>query len=198
MEKQFSTFLLVIITSISLSCSDDSDYELEKSIFVNDPVYEGLPKYSESGYNTFGAYYDREAFTSSAIVPIKVTVTNGETNFTFHGAKGNFRGMSMAFTMKDFEPIQYSALISLNNTTLNLIDDTNKVVITNEQGEFEATIIKGTLTFKKTQKLLIDKTQVEVILSGEFEFQALIDNEPITISNGRFDVSVGENNFYKF
>jgi len=47
-----------------------------------------LPIYSEWGYNTFGAYYDREIFVSNDIsVPAKVSVSNNEMSFILDGQK---------------------------------------------------------------------------------------------------------------
>jgi hypothetical protein len=59
-------------------------------------------------------------------------------------------------------------------------------------------ILNGTFQIKRAQHLLVDNKPEEVILSGVFEFQALINGEPVTISTGRFDVGVGEGNFYTF
>jgi hypothetical protein len=64
--------------------------------------------------------------------------------------------------------------------------------------KYTANILSGELTFKRAQNLLVDEKQVEVILSGYFEFKALIDNEPVTISNGRFDVGISPDNFYNY
>ena len=45
---------------------------------------------------------------------------------------------------------------------------------------------------------IADNEPIEVILSGVFEFQALINNEPVSMSLGRFDVGVGQSNFYNY
>ena len=60
------------------------------------------------------------------------------------------------------------------------------------------TIIDGELYFKRVQHLLVDKRSVEAILSGYFQFKTLVDGKPITLSNGRFDVGIGYENFYSY
>ena len=45
---------------------------------------------------------------------------------------------------------------------------------------------------------MVDKQQYEIILSGVFDFQALINNEPTSISMGRFDVGIANDNFFKY
>jgi len=51
----FPIFVL-IISSLLVSCSRDSDFYLQQSIFIEDPLNPGLPIYSEWGYNTFGVF----------------------------------------------------------------------------------------------------------------------------------------------
>ncbi|MBN2165234.1 MAG: hypothetical protein JW717_03055 [Marinilabiliaceae bacterium] len=69
--------LLVFISILFLLASCTSDYELEESIFVADSEFPELPEYSEWGYNTFGAFYDRKHFVSNnSEVPVKVILTN--------------------------------------------------------------------------------------------------------------------------
>lgn len=192
MNKQLTRFIF-LLSCIAFGCSDES--QLQQSIYVDDPDNPGLPEYSELGYNTFGAYYDRLAFTSSEVVPVKVMVTEGVTSFVLSGQM-DYEDMSITFTMADITPDEYADLIALHDASLDLTDEDYTVVI-NESGiETEAEILNGTLHFKRAQHLLVDKQLTGIVLSGTFEFQALIDGEPITISSGRFDVSVGENNFY--
>ncbi len=186
-------YILLFIGIISSACSDESN--LQRSIFVEDPANPNLPKYSELGYNTFGAYYDREAFTSGAIVPVKVIIEDGATIFTLNGDKG-YEDMSLALTISDFTPDHYTDLLTLDDTVLDLTDEAYSVVIKTESSEEEIQILNGTFHFKRAQNILVDKELVEIVLSGTFEFQALVNGEPITVSSGRFDVAVGEDNFY--
>jgi hypothetical protein len=71
-------------------------------------------------------------------------------------------------------------------------------MVTMNGQKYQEEIIGGTLHFKRVQNLLVDKKQVEVILSGTFEYQALMNDVPFSVSEGRFDVAVGKDNFYRY
>ena len=78
-----STIILIIFTG----CKNED--ELKNSVYIKDSEYTDLPAYSEWGYNTFGAYYDRVAFISNDfIVPAKVTVSDSQMSFILDGQKG--------------------------------------------------------------------------------------------------------------
>jgi hypothetical protein len=200
------TFFFTILSTIFLIAGCSKDYELEKSVFINDSQYPDLPEYSEWGYNTFGAYYDRQAFISNNnIVPVKCTVTDSLFSFILSGQLGSNsyysnedNSMSFKFQILGFLPEDYTQLIQLNSTTIDLKKPGNRVIITNSSVIDTVTIIEGSLKFKRAQILIVDTKQVEVILSGYFDFKILINNEPMTISNGRYDVGVGEDNFYLY
>lgn len=196
--------LFISVVILSVSCS--KEYELNKSVFIPDRDFPDLPAYTERGYNTFGAYYDRELFLyDDNTVPVKVINTGGKTSFTLKGHKGNtgyYSGtssqMSLSFGLHGFLPDSYSDLIALNDTIINLQDSLCQVSLLIDNAEPNVRILNGSLNFKRAQNLIVDKEQVEVILSGTFEFQALIDNEPISITSGRFDVGVGTGNFFRY
>jgi hypothetical protein len=63
---------------------------------------------------------------------------------------------------------------------------------------FEVEVLQGKLEFKKARQLMVDTDQIEVILSGYFAFLALVDGEPVSVTDGRFDVGIGEDNFFKY
>ena len=197
------TFFVTLLSTIFLIAGCSKDYELEKSIFVKDSQYPDLPVYSEWGYNTFGAYYDRQAFISNSIVPAKCIVTDSLFSFVLSGQLGSDyyysnedNNMSFKFQIPGFLPEDYTRLIQLNSTSIDLKKPGYRVIITNSSVIDTVTILEGSLEFKKVQNLIVDTKQVEVILSGYFDFKILINNEPVTISKGRFDVGVGEDNFY--
>lgn len=194
MRKNF--FIWIITLSwLASGCADEA--LLQQSIFVNDPENPGLPKYSEVGYNTFGAYYDRLAFISSEVVPIKVIVTDGNTSFKLIGIRGS-REMAITLTLADFSAGKYSDLIALNDVLVNLEDSNSTVTIEDESTEIPAQILNGTFHFKKAQQVSVDTEPVAIVLSGTFEFQALVNGDPITVSKGRFDVGVSTDNFFSF
>jgi len=185
---------------ILLACSDES--ELKRSVFINDPDAPGLPKYSEWGYNTFGAYYNRDIVVSNDYeVPVQVIQQTNATTFQFKGQKGsNYWGdfFSIILTIQDFNPSSYQDLMALHQTVIDLTDDRYSVSITDATSTRSIQLLNGTFEIKRAQFLLVDGDPEEVILSGVFEFQAIIDGEPVSISEGRFDVGVGSYNFFKY
>ena len=190
---------------ILASCS--KEFELDKSVFIPDKDYPDLPAYTEWGYNTFGALYDRELFLyNNSSVPAKVINTAGKTSFTLIGHKGqsgysysnNENSMSLNFDLYGFQPASFSNLMALNDTIIDLTSPLCKVSLMVDTIKYQVAVLNGTLNFKRAQNLIVDKQQIEVILSGTFEFQALIDNEPTSITAGRFDVGIGTDNFFKY
>jgi hypothetical protein len=196
MNKPILALLLIGL----LACS--SDMELKKSIFISDPDAPELPEYSEWGYNTFGAYYDRQPFISNdRDVPVKVIYQDSKTSFVFTGQKGvdyyyNENQFAMTLTVPDFHPLTPDDLISLNEITFDLSDPKYQISMAGDTSPYPVKVLNGTFQIKRAQRLLVDNKAEEVILSGVFEFQALINGNPVTVSLGRFDVGVGRWNFF--
>jgi hypothetical protein len=199
--------ILLIFTSLILAlfagCSKEN--ELKKTVFMEDSELNGLPGYSEWGYNTFGAYYDREIFVSNnEAIPAKIVVTNNAMSLIFYGQKGNYysyaddKMMELTFKLSGFIPAKYSNLTALNDSIFDLKNPANLVQISVDSINYKVDILSGELNFKRAQNLIVDKKQIEVILSGYFEFKALINEKPVTISNGRFDVGISTDNFYNY
>jgi hypothetical protein len=192
------------IALILICCSTEN--ELKQSEMVYDNEFTDLPAYSEWGYNTFGAYYDREIFVSNnTYVPAKVVMSNDGMSFVLDGQKGssNYYGsarneMTMTFKISGFTLDNYSNLILFNDTVFELTNPAYQVSIAIDTTDYDVKIISGELSFKRAQNLLVDKKSVEVILSGLFDFKALINHKPMTISEGRFDVGIGDDNFYVY
>jgi hypothetical protein len=173
---------------------------------IYDDEFTDLPAYSEWGYNTFGAYYDRQVFISDDItVPAKVIVSENVLAFGLYGHLGSYyyydnsNRMNLIFKISGLLPEVYSDLTILNDTVFDLTNSGIQVFMQSADSlENPVNILNGELYFKRAQNLLVDKEQVEVILSGYFDFKALISGEPITISDGRFDVGIGPDNFYVY
>lgn len=195
--------LVAVLSMTSMACK--KEHELTRSTFVPDQEIPDLPAYSEWGYNTFGAFFDRELFVSNdELVPLKVVSTNDTTSLIFRGQKGYSytdngpEEMSMTIKMTDFHPERYTDLLDLHQTELDLTQPIYQVIVETIDGTFEAQVLNGRMEFRRAQHLLVDGEPIEAILSGTFDFQALIDGEPVSISNGRFDVGVGQLNFFSF
>jgi hypothetical protein len=194
---------IVAVAVIFFACSG-SDYELKQSVFIEDEEAVGLPQYSEWGYNTFGAYYAREKFISNdKEVPLNVIHEGNATLFQFNGQRGYYaasrdNSMSMTITYEGFNPETYEDLLGLNDVILDFKDGALNVVFTDAFGSYQAEILSGQMHIKRAQYLLVDKRPTQVILSGVFEMQAKIDGSPVTVSEGRFDIGVNGDNFFKY
>lgn len=190
-----------------MSCEEE--YDLEKSVLIYDKDYNDLPAYSEWGYNTFGAYYDRKVFISNNYeIPLKVISYDNSTTFIFKGEINNpadnsynsyyNEEMSMKLSIENFKLETYNDLLLFNDTTIDLSHPDCSIVITIDNDIFETVIISGEFEFKKVQNLTVDNEPVEIIMSGLFDYQFLLNEEPISVSNGRFDIGIGDENFYKY
>lgn len=190
-------FCVIILAFAGCSKSDEiRDSYFKQSTFIEDPGNPGLPIYSELGYNTFGAYFDREKFISNDNdVPLKVIVTNDTTTLIFKGTK-NSSDMTLKIGIPDNLPDTYDDLLVYNDTIIDLTACKITTIINGQTSSQQ--VIDGKFEIRKAQKLFVDDSQIEVVLAGVFEFQVLINDEPIAISNGRFDIGVGYSNFFAY
>lgn len=189
-------FALIIICVGLHACSKSDDYVLTSSIFIEDPDYPGLPQYSEWGYNTFGAYIDRQAFVSTnQQIPGKVVVRNDTLLLIL---KGSYSGQpaEMTFILGGHNPRSFSELIELNGITIDLKHSPCEVKFVTDNTQYNFAIIEGDITFKKAQRLYVDEEETKCILSGSFQFKTFMGNEPISVSRGRFDLGIGYDNFF--
>jgi len=193
---KYSILKLTILIMILSGCSQD--FNLQKSVFINDVNNPGLPEYSEWGYNTFGAYIDREVFVSTENEqPAKIIVNKDTLNLLLKG-KSDSETITLKFSIIGNVPADFVGLISLNDSTIDLTNSKCIVTLTKKLTSKRLTVYEGNLFFKRVQTLYVDKTLTESILSGTFNFKTIIDGEPIAFSNGRFDLGIGYDNFFKF
>ncbi len=207
-------FLLLSLAAYFLSaCTKSSEFELEKSVYHADPDYPSLPAYSEWGYNTFGAYYERMLFVyNDNEIPAKFINTGGITRFILKGqldqvnynddpyyySGSNHPSMSITFELPGFSPQIYTDLLQLNDTIIDLTGPGCNVSAVIGNDSIDMQLFNGNLQFKRAQHLLVDKASLQVILSGYFDFKALVQGEPISVSYGRFDVGIGDQDFYYY
>ncbi len=192
--KRLAIVSVILSVLIFISCEKSND--LNDSVFIRDNDNPELPEYSEWGYNTFGAFYDREAFVSnSEVIPLKVITEGGNTSFIFQGELSNDR-MLMEFIMPGFSPTSYTDMLALNNNTYDLKTAgwSIKMVIDSDIKTVE--ILEGNFQFRRVQKLNVDEKQVQCIVSGIFNFMIKVDGIPVRVTDGRFDAGVGKGNFY--
>lgn len=191
----YSAILLLLITP---SCEKMEDFNLSGTVFIEDPYYPGLPIYSEWGYNTFGAYIDRKPFIStSEDLPVKVIVNADTINFIFRGTMGS-NNVDLKFAIKGFSPQTYSDLTELDNITFNLKDSGRAVTLKIGNETTKLNLIEGELIIKRAQRLYVDEELSRTIMSGYFNLKTFLNNEPISISQGRFDLGIGYENFYNY
>jgi hypothetical protein len=190
----YATILVLIIAS---SCELE-DFFLSETIFIEDPYYPGLPIYSEWGYNTFGAYIDRKPFIStSGDLPIKVIVNSDTVNMIFRGRMGS-SNVDLKFSIKGFAPQTFYDLTELDNTTFNLKEIGRDVTLKIGNEITELDLIEGEFVIKRVQRLYVDEELSRTIMSGYFNLKTFLNNEPISISQGRYDLGIGYENFYNY
>lgn len=201
MKNSFKIFISAIILSVVLfSCTKESDYSLDKSVFIEDKYNPGLPIHSDWGYNTFGAYIDRVPFTSTSnILPAKVFIHSDTLFFNLTG-EYNYKRLEMRICLANLNYAEYSDLIALNNKTVNLKTDNCDVYFLSgeEKIKTKLNIIEGEFKFARVHTLKVDMELQKTILSGTFMFKTFLKDEPIAISKGRFDVNVGYENFFNY
>lgn len=190
--------LAISLLLINPACEKMEDFNLSSTIFIDDPYYPGLPIYSEWGYNTFGAYIDRKPFISTTDdLPVKVIVNNDTTHMIFRGRMGS-GNVDLRFSIKGFSPQTYYNLTELDNTAFNLKDSGRAVTLKTGNETTELNLIEGELIIKRVQRLYVDEELSRTIMSGYFNLKTFLNNEPISISHGRFDFGIGYENFFNY
>jgi len=198
MKTHYIIFLLLV--AVGFTACEQADYNLSQSVFIEDPDAPGLPVYSEWGYNTFGAYIDRQVFASSGdLLPAKIIVHPDTFNLYLKGyMSSNYSPVTLRFVFLHFEPQNFQDLIALNDSTFDLTSSACEVYMSNSYSDEKLTVIDGDISFIRVQNLYVDKELTKSILSGEFSLKILSGGEPMSISNGRFDLGIGDDNFYYY
>ena len=104
----------------------------------------------------------------------------------------------MSFNLSGFKPEHFTDLVVFNDSIIDLTQPSCKVSITDDNYDYEVDIIEGKLYIKRVQILQVDKQEVEAIVSGYFDLKTKLDGSPVTISDGRFDVGIGRENFFEY
>lgn len=197
-----SWFIISVLTILIIQCCK-KETELKRSVFMADSEMPELPAYSEWGYNTFGAFYDRHVFRSSdALVPSKVYSSDTATQLILEGELwadeygSDYSDMSLTITLLGFTPQNFGDIVALNDSVINMKDPRCIVQLAGSFIAKPIRIISGSLYFKRVQNLSVDKQHIEAIVSGYFEFKAFVNDNPVTVSEGRFDLGIGSDNFY--
>ncbi|MDR0792864.1 MAG: hypothetical protein LBE82_06110 [Chitinophagaceae bacterium] len=190
-------FIFIALIVGLCACSKGND--LGQSIWVYDPNNTDLPAYSEWGYNTFGAYYDRAPFVSNTQTPATILISNDTLIFNLKGVllSGGVQDMTLTFRIvkPDWNINTYPDLVSLNQTNFDLTQPNCQVSFRSQSGEDTLKLTSGNLQFKRAQHLFVDGQSVETILSGVFAFSSTQNSDILPVTDGRFDVGIGTQNF---
>jgi len=190
-------YLLIIIIVTAYGCSKES--ELNDSIYVADSEYPSLPKYTEWGYNTFGANYERSTFTyTTDQIPLKITTKNDTLALIFQGRFSNdyTDNMTLRFSFYAPEISNYKDLLRFNDRQINFMDDDVRVeMITDDNTKF-LHILGGKFHFIRAQTVFVDDQEEQIVLSGTFSLKFLENEIPESISDGRFDFGINDDIFF--
>lgn len=189
-------YLILVMSILLFSCTEDG---LDQTIFIQDEEDYNLPAYTEWGYNTFGAKYERDYFlVSNEIIPCKIVYNDGYMQFLLHGKIRGQKEMKLIFIFPIAQMNDYEDLLQLHNTEIDLAQVECTVKIIEDGLEDIVNIKKGTLKFKRAQLLSVDNTPNRTILSGNFDLLFLRNEFPVAISDGRFDLGITNNVFYSY
>ncbi len=190
--------LILFVPALFFSCSKMEDFSLSSTVFIEDPYYPGLPIYSEWGYNTFGAYIDRKPFISTnEDLPVKIIVNPDTLNLILRG-RMHGEPVDLKFSLKGYSPATNYDLTDLDSTTINLKEGGHFVTLKIGNHTQVLNLIEGELKFNRVQRLFVDEEAMRTIVSGYFNFKTFLNNEPVAISYGRFDLGIGYENFYNY
>ena len=190
-------YLLIIIIVAFYGCSKDS--ELSDSIYIADTEYPALPKYTEWGYNTFGANYERSTFTyTTDQIPLKITTKNDTLALIFQGRSSNEYPNNMTLRFSFYAPkiTNYKDLLSFDDRKINFKDDNVRVeMIINDNAKF-LNILGGDFHFIRAQTVYVDDEEEQIVLSGTFSLKFIENEIPESMSDGRFDFGIKDNIFF--
>jgi hypothetical protein len=194
MKKQLPIISLLVCI---ISCAQETS--LDETIFIPDPSNNRLPAYTERGYNSFGAIYERAYFLATrTAVPCKITCKDGQMHFVLIGYVTDGHSTTLTFSFPAQPVSDYTGLLSLHQKSFDLKDASCKVVLEQEGLKTDlSTILSGNLNFKRAQLLRVDGKDDRVILSGTFEIRFLRNDQVENISDGRFDLGI-HRDFYSF
>ncbi len=202
MRKIFSISAIIALSTVLVSCF--SMYgDIEDSVWIDDSEIDGLPAYTECGYNTFGARHFGSSFFYSRDFdrPGSFIWKNDSLTFTLNGYLTDDVYYTKKMTLSVQFPYDnvksYEELMCMDKTTIDLTDSTNKVFVyvNNVYNRTRIYPKSGTINFKRAQRLFLDDKLEEIILSGTFDIMSEIDGDILALSDGRFDLGIKEDCF---
>ncbi|MDR1097165.1 MAG: hypothetical protein LBL57_03435 [Tannerella sp.] len=193
------TFFYLNLLVLLCACAN-----IDSTVFIPDGDDPNLPAYTEWGYNSFGAKYERLYFLAdNSITPCKITYREGMLHFSLAGTLradtygSRFENMTLTVSFPSGPVSEYRDLLILHERSIDLSSCSVDIEKSNSAGRTAVSSVKGHLTFRRAQLLRIDGEENRVILSGSFDMQFLTDGKPESITDGRFDVGIHKD-FYSF
>ena len=108
------------------------------------------------------------------------------------------QNVDLKFSIKGYSPATQYDLLSLNDSTFNLKEPGRTTTLKIGDETIILNLIEGELKIKRVQRLFVDEELTMTILSGYFNLKTFLNNEPVAISYGRFDLCIGYENFYNY
>ncbi|MCL2246571.1 MAG: hypothetical protein FWC10_05600 [Lentimicrobiaceae bacterium] len=193
MRKICLFFFIIILLA---SCTRE---ELDRTIFIPDEDDRNLPAYTEWGYNTFGAEYERDYFLASdKIVPCKILFKDNQLQFSLSGTIRDHKEMTLSFIFSSPQMEDFKDLLQLHNKEIDLTANDCIVKILRDGNETILHVFEGKLHFKRVQLLSIEDQVNRVILSGIFDLTFMQNDFPAFIYKGRFDLGITTKLFYVY
>jgi len=190
---------LVTVCMTIVSCSDAGS-ELDRTIFIPDAENSSLPAYSEWGYNSFGAVYEKSIFVvNNSIPPFKIMFHNDSlrlllSGITTEAQRSDKMELIIAFPCEPMDT--YTDLLSLHKQKVDLTESKVSLSIGGNAHQV-LNVLSGEFYFKRVQLLSVDDKENRVILSGTFELRYLADNGFANyFTDGRFDFGINKFDSY--
>ena len=187
------------------------DDNLDRSIWISDPNDYHLPKYTEWGYNTFGAKMDGDYFVScwrenpctlewhdeDSTLEFTMNGCLAGTDYIWDGyiTRKEYMSLTIVFPC-DSAISNCQKLWLLHEKTFDLTNPAVKIYVTGDYPELITDIRSGELCFKRVQNLYVDNKFEEAIVSGTFDIRYVKDGEKTRMSDGRFDIGINQSFFW--
>lgn len=207
-NELFITVLKFVFFSVSLclvSCVYEDEDDWDDSIFVADSDDYHLPAYSEMGYNTFGAKFNRSYFLysddfsySSRSSPCSFFAKKDSFEIIFYGEVDNYTSKDdyfiISFEFATNEVLDdFTDLILLDSTSYDLSDSVSCIVKIQKENMTEKQVVeveRGSFSIVRAQNVYVNESLRYTALSGYFDLKFLYNGEIINIEKGRYDVAI--------
>ncbi|MDE5423114.1 hypothetical protein L3073_12920 [Ancylomarina sp. DW003] len=190
----YTNSILIVLACLILSACEGT--------FIPDPIDPRLPKYTENGYGTAGAFINDRIWTShvnygfltSSDKPmIKVWHEQDSLRFTFSGSIEQ-TSASVEFHLTGLGITKFEDLIDLNEQKISLNGNKNiGYYIENYSSSSYDKKGIGQIYFRNVQ---YNNDKSAIIISGTFGFSLPDTHQiPLKVNSGRFDYKIFKTNF---